>query len=142
MLELGMRLIYLSWRSFDREKQMLQKPRRQLIYQLVIKKLGWAPILMSNTKSPLASQNSLWYEKFELLSFQRGYRFFCQHIKVEKIIKGSMDSIASPSYSVKMMGGKVCLMCKGKTLLGVVSNLLETKGLLKSPRNVSPYYLK
>ena len=40
MLELGMRLIYLSWRSFDREKQMLQKPRRQLIYQLVIKKAG------------------------------------------------------------------------------------------------------
>ena len=38
--------------------------------------------------------------------------------KVEKILKGSMDSISSPSPSVKIqsMGGKVCLRHKGKTL--------------------------
>ena len=37
--------------------------------------------------------------------------------KVEKILKGSLDSIPSPSPSVKIqiMGGKVCLRCKGKT---------------------------
>ena len=32
-------------------------------------------------------------------------------IKVEKILKGSLDSIPSPSHSIKIqiMGGKVCL---------------------------------
>ena len=52
--------------------------------------------------------------------------------KVEKILKGSMDSISSPSFSVKIqiMGGKVCLRCKGKTLLGVVNKLLKTKKIL------------
>ena len=57
--------------------------------------------------------------------------------KVEKILKGSLDLIPSPSSSVKIqiMGGKVCLMCKGKTLL-----LLKTKILLTSPSNVLPYY--
>ena len=39
--------------------------------------------------------------------------------KVENILKGSMDSIPSPSSSVKIqiMSGKVCWRCKGKTLL-------------------------
>ena len=64
--------------------------------------------------------------------------------KVEKILKGSLDSIPSPSPSVKIqiMGGKVCLRCKGKTLLGIVNKLLKTKSLLTSPSNVLPYYLK
>jgi hypothetical protein len=64
--------------------------------------------------------------------------------KVEKILKGRLDSISSPSFSVKIqiMGGKVCLACKGKTLLGVVNKLLKTKSLLTSPSNVLPYYLK
>ena len=45
--------------------------------------------------------------------------------KVKKILKGSLDSISSPSPSVKIqiMGGKVCLRCKGKTLLGIVNKL-------------------
>ena len=38
------------------------------------------------------------------------------------------------------MGRKVCLMCKGKTLLGVVNKLLETKSLLTSPNNVLPLF--
>ena len=46
--------------------------------------------------------------------------------KVETILKGSLVSIPSPSPSVKIqiMGGKVCLRCKGKTLLGVVNKIL------------------
>ena len=42
-------------------------------------------------------------------------------IKVEKILKGSLDLIPSPSPSVKIqiMGGKVCLRYKGKTLLDI-----------------------
>jgi hypothetical protein len=49
--------------------------------------------------------------------------------KVEKNLKGSLDSIPSPSTSVKIqiMGGKVCLRCKGKTLLGFVNRLLKKK---------------
>ena len=43
-----------------------------------------------------------------------------------KILKGSLDSIPSPSPSVQIqiMGGKSCLSCKGKTLLGVVNKLI------------------
>ena len=64
--------------------------------------------------------------------------------KVEKILKGSLDSIQlpSPSLKIQIMGGKVCLRCKDKTLLVVVNKLLKTKSLLISPNNVLPYYLK
>jgi hypothetical protein len=63
--------------------------------------------------------------------------------KVEKILKGSLDLIPSPSPSVKIqiIRGKACLRCKGKTLVGVVNKLLITKSLLTSPSNVLPYYL-
>ena len=49
--------------------------------------------------------------------------------KVEKILKGSLNSIPSPSPLVKIqiMGGKGCLRCKGKTLLGDVNRLLKRK---------------
>ena len=50
------------------------------------------------------------------------------NIKVEKILKGSLDSISSPLHSVKIqiVGRKVCLRCKGKILLGIVNKLLKT----------------
>ena len=49
--------------------------------------------------------------------------------KVEKILKGCLDSISSPSLSVKIqiMGGKVCVRCKGKTLQGIVNKLFVFK---------------
>ena len=64
-------------------------------------------------------------------------------VKVENILKGCLDLIPSPSPSVKIQikGEKVCLRCKGKTLLGVVIKLLKKK-LLRSPSNALPYYLK
>ena len=64
--------------------------------------------------------------------------------KLEKILKGSLDSIPSPSPSVKIqiMGAKVCLRYKGKTLLGIVNILLKTKSLFTSPSNVLPLHLK
>ena len=34
--------------------------------------------------------------------------------KVENILKGSLDSIPSPSVKIQTMGRKVCLRCKGK----------------------------
>mgnify|MGYP001494734399 CR=1 FL=1 len=56
-------------------------------------------------------------------------------VKVENILKGSLDSISSPSPSVKIqiMGGKVCLMGKGKTLLAIVSKLFVSKCFAFTP---------
>ena len=66
--------------------------------------------------------------------------------KVEKIFKSSLDSISIPSPStsakIQIMGGKVCLMSIGKSLLGVVNKLLKTKSLLTSPSNVLPLHFK
>ena len=72
--------------------------------------------------------------------------------KVEKILKGSLDLIQSSSLSVKIqiIGGKVCLRCKGKTLLevqkqkfaGRCQQTFENKKLLTSPSNVLLYYTK
>ena len=58
--------------------------------------------------------------------------------KVEKILKGSLNLNQSPSPSVKIqiIVGKVCLMCKGKILLGVVNKLFVFKSLLTTPSNV------
>ena len=53
--------------------------------------------------------------------------YFVPHVKVEKILKGSLESIPSPSVKIQIIGGKVCLRCKGKTLLGIVNKLLKNK---------------
>ena len=49
--------------------------------------------------------------------------------KLEKKLKGSLDLIPSPPSSVKIqiVGGKVCLRFKGKTLLSIVNKLLKQK---------------
>ena len=45
--------------------------------------------------------------------------------KVENILKGNLDLIpaTAPSVKTQIIGGKVCLRCKGKTLLSVVNKL-------------------
>jgi hypothetical protein len=48
--------------------------------------------------------------------------------KVETILKGSLNSV-----KIQIMGGKVCLKCKGKILLGIINKFLKTKSLLTSP---------
>ena len=66
--------------------------------------------------------------------FRKGWTFeniiqiqnsFAAKGKVIKILKDSLDSIPSPSPSVKIqtIGGKVCFRCKGKILLGIVNKL-------------------
>ena len=62
------------------------------------------------------------------------------NLKVKKILEDSLDSIPSPlpSVEIQIMGGKVGLRCKGKTLLGVVNKLFFTKNLLTTPSNVWP----
>ena len=64
--------------------------------------------------------------------------------KIKKILKGNLDLIPSPSslMEIQIMSGKVCLRCKGKTLLAIVNTLLKTKSVLTSTSNVFPYYLK
>ena len=56
----------------------------------------------------------------------------------------SLDLISSPSPSLKIqiMGRKVCLKCKDKTLLGDVNKLFVFKALLTTPSNVLPLHLK
>ena len=72
----------------------------------------------------------------------QGLLMFREVNKVEKILKGSLDSIPSPSVKIQIMGGKVCLQYKGKTLLGIINKVLKTKSLLTSPSNVLTYYLE
>jgi hypothetical protein len=111
-------------------------------------------LLIASFKSILSKYDGnilVWFSKFEfpartikqfiqflgiMVSILRGlYKY--QTSKVEKILKDSPDLIPSPSPSVKIqiMGGKICMRCKGKTLLGIVNKLL----LLTSPSNVLPY---
>ena len=74
-------------------------------------------------------------DKFLFISISSGPKkfqkleFWKSPIKVGKILKGNLDSIPSPSLSVKIqiMGGKICLRCKGKTLLDFVDNSLKQK---------------
>ena len=77
-----------------------------------------------------------WFARDYFLHF-----IFFVFFKVEKIWKGILDLIPSPSAKIQIMGGKVFLRCKGKTLLGIVDKLLKTKSLVTSPSNVLPYYL-
>ena len=41
----------------------------------------------------------------------------------KKVLKGSQDSIPSPSENIQIIGRKVYSRCKGKTLLGDVNKL-------------------
>ena len=83
-------------------------------------------VCMTNTFWQASEQN-LW-------DYLINWLFFIVIVKVENIQEDSLDSIPSPTTLVKIqiIGGKVCLRCKGKTLLGVVKKLLKTKSLLTS----------
>ena len=47
-----------------------------------------------------------------------------------------------PSAKIQIIGRKVSLRCKGKTLLGVVNKLIVFKSLLTTPSNVLPLHFK
>ena len=69
---------------------------------------------------------------FKLLStmWSKHVNFYTD--KVEKILKGSLDLIPSPSVKIQIMGGKVCLRCKGKTLLALSKKFVDIKSRLSS----------
>ena len=81
-------------------------------------------------------------------SVERGFAKFLPNFcltqekifKAEKILKGTLVWIPSPSPSVKM-SGKVCLRHKGKTLLGIVNKLFVFKSLLTTSSNVLSIHL-
>jgi hypothetical protein len=102
------------------------------------------PQLFNKKRIRTLVQNSDLARKKEETTKVKHFLRLSHLFKVEKILKGSLDLIPLPSPSVKIqiMGGIVCLRCKGKTLLGIVSKLLKTKSLLTSPSNVLPYYPK
>ena len=86
---------------------------------------------------------------FGLFAYKEGNMHLFQNnidgakgIKVENILKGSLDTIPSPSVKIQIMGKKVCLRCKGKTLMGDVNKFFVFKHLVKSPSNVLPLHLK
>ena len=60
------------------------------------------------------------YRFFSILN--HSMKMFLFSINVEKILKGSLDSIPSPSVKIQIMDGKVCFRCKGKTLLCIANN--------------------
>jgi hypothetical protein len=82
-------------------------------------------------------KNEFKFSFFFYIFFKDKFKIYL--LKVEKILKGSLDSIPSPSVKIQIMVGKDCVRCKGKTLLGVVHKHLKTKNLLISPSNVLPY---
>ena len=63
--------------------------------------------------------------------------------KVEIFLKGSLYLLPSPSPSVKIqiMSWKVCLSCKGKTMLGNVNKLLKNKKFVDNAKQCFAYYL-
>ena len=105
-------------------------------------KLKTANSVITKDNSSLSSMAT--DQVFDLFSLDEANDINDTSGKVEKILEGSLDSIPSlsPSVKIQIMGRKVCLRCKDKTLLDVVNNLLKTKSLLTSPSNVLPYYLK
>ena len=76
-----------------------------------------------------------WWTRAQIWNWE-----FKNIFKVEKKLKGGLDSISSPSVKIQIMSGEVCLRCRGKTLLGVVNKRLKSKSLSASPSNVLPYY--
>ena len=64
--------------------------------------------------------------------------------KVEKILEDSLDSIPSPSPSVKnqIIGGKVYLRVIRQNIAGWCQQNFVFKSLLTTPRNVLPLHLK
>ena len=65
-------------------------------------------------------------------ALQQSYLKFIR--KVEKILKGSLDSIRSPPVKIQIMGRKVCLRCNRKTLLGMSTNFWKQKRQAFTPQ--------
>ena len=58
-------------------------------------------------------------------------------VKYKKILKGRLDSNPTPSVKIQIMGGKVCLRCKGKSIAGRCQQKKKKKKFIDI--NVLPY---
>ena len=84
----------------------------------------------SNNEATTSSHSgTFWHNFVQWVFSDQFHHLYPFQIKVEKKLKGSLDSIPSPSPSVKIqiMSRKVCLRFIGKTLLGVVNKLFVFK---------------
>ena len=62
-------------------------------------------------------------------------------LKVKKSKKIACIPSPSPSVKIQIMGGKVCLRCKGETLLGKVNKILKAK-FVDITQQCFAYYLQ
>ena len=117
--------------------------RRASTQAVLVCSTRWGPLGLQGSWFYLAPERTWWRTCLRTCTNAGRWFINFEIDKVEKILKGSLDLIPSPSPSVniQIMCGKVCLRCKGKTLLGVVNNFLKTKSLLTSLSNVLPNYL-
>ena len=112
---------------YKREKDKISS--RQAKLSKGVSKLVDAKNVVTKLKAEAAIQEKELAEKQKEANDALIMIKVCKNFKVEKILKASLDSIPSPSPSMKIqiMGRKVCLRCKGKTLLGIVNKLLNLK---------------
>ena len=124
-----------SWfRFFDVTKQVIIWAQIAFVYSIFFKKIEgktkcfWDFRTFMNgicLKSPTLVWYQIWFTASIFWCSPGGcwlFRFDARMAicipKVERILKGSLDLIKSPSHSMKIqiIGRKVCLMCTGKTL--------------------------
>ena len=125
----------LGWKLEEGAEEILNKKRSGNVKK---QKNKTPKISMKN--QPVVSETAVPINYIEIdgitYSSTDGNNFTEGKDKVEKNLKGSLDLIPSPSVKIQIMGGKVSLRCKGKTLLGVVNKILNTRSLLTSPSNI------
>ena len=63
-------------------------------------------------------------------------------VKVENIIKGSLDLIPSPSGKIQIMDEKVCLRCEGKNIAVHCQQTFENKKFVDNNQQCSAFTLQ
>ena len=104
-----------------------------LLYRWPHRTPKWPPGLFEHPRLPELPSEYIYKNPETIRTVLLSMMFSCS--KVEKILKGSQDSIPSPSPSVKVqiMCAKFCFRCKGKTLLGAVNKLFVQKVCCQCP---------
>ena len=131
-MEEGLSIEQFFWLLYLYEITAFLFSRYKPDLQTVVKYKTSQVTLKVNALHKVAQKCSYHVLNWLQLSLQElSYSLITLVLKVEKILKGSLDSIPSPSTSEKIqtMGRKVCLRCKSKTLLGIVNKFLNSKSL-------------
>ena len=133
-------LIEKSWQASyakNSRKSFFWVVKIQNLRLKMVVKMASLPLQMLSNRQvfPVPYFNCLHIEQ----NFWRLVKLPC---KVEKILRGSLESIPSPSpYAKIKLWAEVCLRYKGKTLLGIVNKLFVFTSLLTLPSKLLPSYL-